>query len=89
MLGRRPPRGTFRAGAVIADQAVTDRAYCGGEPAAPGCEADFLPPELQTLLATATLVIDRHVNAGGRCCSCGDRWPCEQVQLADLVLGGF
>jgi hypothetical protein len=74
---------------VTGARAVTGRPYLRDGRATPAREAGFLPPELQTLLATATLVIDRHVNAGGRCGSCGDRWPCEQAQLADLVLGGF
>ncbi len=65
-------------------EAVADRAYRGA-----GCSAGFLPPELQKLLATAALVIDRHVNAAGRCRACQRGWPCERARLADLVLGGF
>jgi hypothetical protein len=48
-----------------------------------------LPSELQRLMATAVAVIDRHINAAGRCRECAQQWPCSSARLADLTLGGF
>jgi hypothetical protein len=48
-----------------------------------------LPPALQTLRLTATVVINQHINAGGLCAVCGSAFPCERAQLADTALGSL
>ncbi|HEX5494950.1 MAG TPA: hypothetical protein VFX70_10295 [Mycobacteriales bacterium] len=48
---------------------------------APG--TDYLPPELATLVATATRVINEHVADNGLCAVCGSAWPCARAVLAE------
>jgi hypothetical protein len=49
----------------------------------------YLPPELATLLATATREIDRHVNQAGLCADCGSASPCDRARLADAALAAL
>jgi hypothetical protein len=51
--------------------------------------ANFFPPELVHLLRTARQTIDQHVSNAGTCACCGQPWPCQRAQLADLALGAL
>jgi hypothetical protein len=42
-----------------------------------------LPAGLEALSSLAITVLNKHVNAAGRCAVCGCGWPCELVLLAD------
>lgn len=50
---------------------------------------DYLPPCLMTLLATATRAMNEHTDDNGLCAICGDAWPCQRVQLADVALAAL
>jgi hypothetical protein len=51
--------------------------------------ADYVSPELLTMLATAARELDRHIGERGRCAGCGGSWPCERSRLADLALAAL
>lgn len=44
---------------------------------------------LWRLVPSATRLINEHINAGGRCAGCGDRWPCDIACRAEFFLGGL
>jgi len=52
----------------------------------PPFPADYLPPELAQLLATARREIDQHVNDSGACVCCREQWPCQRASLAAFTL---
>ena len=45
--------------------------------------ADFFPPELARLRATATRALDLHTNRNGPCADCGCARPCARAALAE------
>jgi hypothetical protein len=42
---------------------------------------------LDQLRATATRAIDAHVNGGGWCRACGEKFPCALAARAEFILG--
>jgi hypothetical protein len=50
---------------------------------------DLYPPELMLLLATATRVLEQHVDDSGKCADCGSIWPCQHARLAECTLATF
>jgi hypothetical protein len=44
---------------------------------------DYFPPELRQLSATASQVLDPHLNDQGCCVVCRGEWPCQRAQLAE------
>jgi hypothetical protein len=50
---------------------------------------DYFPPELRQLSATASQVLDTHLNDQGRCAVCQSEWPCQRAQLAEHNLAAL
>ena len=48
-----------------------------------------LMPQLETLRALATRVINEHVDDRGLCAVCGSAFPCERAALAERNLALF
>jgi hypothetical protein len=90
LLNCRDPRGTVVA--VWREMVAPSFSLCRKRSCivmAAATIADFLLPELERLLATATRELLRHVGVAGRCERCGERWPCERVETAALILDAF
>jgi hypothetical protein len=50
---------------------------------------DYFPPELRQLSATASQVLDTHLNDQGCCVVCQSAWPCQRAQLAEHNLAAL